>query len=148
MKFVGSYAYVDFHHRTRTCPSYPKKNSSCQLPFFSFRSYLCIRDSLKIVSHFFQPRISFNCSIPSFTPVTFSTSNPSAPIIYSNCSSVTTPKFTGFSIDINFIVTRTITSEYSPIASVVLISPPVSAIACIKEKNTTFPFSMTKTRSL
>lgn len=27
MKFVGSYAYVDFHHRTRTCPSYPKKGT-------------------------------------------------------------------------------------------------------------------------
>ena len=24
IKFVGSYAYVDFHHRTRACPSYKK----------------------------------------------------------------------------------------------------------------------------
>lgn len=24
LRFVGSYAYVDFHHGTRACPSYPK----------------------------------------------------------------------------------------------------------------------------
>lgn len=32
IKFVGSYAYVDFHHRTRACPSYKNKvRSNCGL---------------------------------------------------------------------------------------------------------------------
>lgn len=26
IKFVGSYAYVDFHHRIRACPSYKSTN--------------------------------------------------------------------------------------------------------------------------
>ena len=28
IKFVGSYAYVDFHHRTRACPSYKRNGGS------------------------------------------------------------------------------------------------------------------------
>ena len=35
MKFVGSYAYVDFHHRTRACPSYNKRNRKTKFLFLN-----------------------------------------------------------------------------------------------------------------
>ena len=35
IKFVGSYAYVDFHHRTQACPSYWKKPGKPVIPRLS-----------------------------------------------------------------------------------------------------------------